>query len=57
MIEVSGVFFILFFIGIRRVSDVSLDKLSSNPDKLKTLKFPLRFFLGFLYSGTFIRII
>ena len=39
MIKVSGFFFRLFLRGIRRVSGVTLDKLSPCPDKTETLKF------------------
>ena len=39
MIKVSVVLFILFLIGIQRVSGVTLDKLSPCPDKTETLKF------------------
>ena len=41
MIEVSGVFFLLFLRVIQRVSGVTLDKLSPCPDKTETLKLSL----------------
>ena len=46
IIEVSGVFFLLFLRGIRRVSDVSLDRLSPCTEKLETLKLSLWIFIS-----------
>ena len=37
----SGVFFLLFLWGIRRLSSVALAKLSHCPDKIETLKLSL----------------
>ena len=42
MIELSEIFFLLFFQGISCWSGVTLDKLSSCPDKIETLKFSLQ---------------
>ena len=41
MIEMPGIFFIVFLRGIKRISDDTLDKLSPCPGKTETLKLSL----------------